>query len=115
MSKTFIIVLAAIAAVVLAVGIPNFIRARNTPSSAPCVNRLMQIDSAKQEWALENGKTSNDVPTWGDIYPYLSSSFTNRWFTNGTPVCPEGGTYTLGRVGVHPTCTIGGPRHSYPE
>ena len=89
-SKSFIFVLAAIAVVVLVVGVPNFIRARNTPSSAPCINRLRQIDGAKQEWALENGKTSNDVPRWADLYPYLSNDFTNTWFTNGLPVCPEG-------------------------
>jgi hypothetical protein len=107
--------IALLAVIVIAVVIPAFIRAYSTPSSAPCVNRLMQIDGAKQEWAIEKGKTTNDVPTWDGLYPYLSSSFTNRWFTNGTPVCPEGGTYTLDSVGVHPTCSIGGERHSFPK
>lgn len=117
MSKKFLIAIVAVAllGVLAVVVIPADFRASFQPSEAPCVGRLMQIDSAKQEWELEHSKSTNDVPTWDELYPYLSSSFTDRWFTNGTPVCPEGGTYTLGRVGVHPTCSIGGPRHSYPQ
>jgi len=117
MSKKFIIAalgLALVGIFVVAV-IPAYVRAHSQRSAAPCVNRLMQIDAAKEEWALEQKKTTNDVPKWDDLYPYLASSFTNNWFTNGRPVCPEGGTYTIGRVGVHPTCSIGGPRHSYPQ
>ena len=44
MSKPFIIVLAVTSAVCLAVGIPNFIRARSQSSAAPCVNTLRVID-----------------------------------------------------------------------
>ena len=115
MSKKFIFTLAAIV-IVAAISESRlwYVRTHAIPSSAPCVNRLMQIESAKQEWAIEDNKTTNDVPTWRDLYPYLAESFTNYYFTNGKPVCPEGGTYTLGRVGVPPTCSIGGPRHSYP-
>jgi len=102
MSKTFIIILAAIAAVVLAVGIPNFIRARSSSSAHPCVNNLRIFDSAKQQWMLERGKTTNDVPTWEDVRPFLP----DRW-SNSIPVCPDGGTYTLGRVGEPPTCSLG--------
>jgi hypothetical protein len=116
MSKKFIIALATVAVVVVvADGLRWYVRTHTIPSAAPCVNRLMQIQAAKEEWALERNKTTNDVPTWDDLYPYLWSGFTNSWFTNGRPVCPEGGTYTLGRVGVPPTCSIGGPRHSYPQ
>jgi len=117
MSKTFIIVLAVIAVVILAVSIPVFIRAHSIRSAAPCINRLRQIDAAKQQWAMEAHKTTNDTPTWSDLYPYIYLPyFTNRWFTNGVPVCPEGGTYTLGRVGVPPTCSLGDkePNHKLP-
>jgi hypothetical protein len=107
MSKPFIIILAVITMVVLAIGIPNFIRAHSSRSAAPCINRLRYIDGAKQQWALEQNKTTNDLPTWSDLFPYLGSSFTNSYWTNGRPICPEGGVYTLGRVGVSPTCSLG--------
>jgi hypothetical protein len=117
MSKKSIIafVVVALAGIFLVVVIPAYVRVHRLPSAAPCVTRLMNVDAAKEQWALERHKTTNDVPTWDDLYPYLWSGFTNSWFTNGRPVCPEGGTYTLGRFGVHPTCSIGGPRHSYPQ
>ncbi len=93
--------------IVLAIGIANFIRARSTSASNACVNNLRIIDAAKQQWALERGKTVRDIPTWDDVRPYLGRSWSNT-----IPVCPEGGTYTLGRVGIPPACSIGGPEHS---
>jgi len=104
MSKKFIFALAAIAAVVLAVGIPNFIRARSTSSAAGCINNLRQIDAAKYEWMYEKNKTTNDVPTWDDIRPYMAHELH----------CPAGGIYTIGRVGEPTKCSIGGPQHTSP-
>lgn len=69
-----------------------------------CINYLRQMDGAKQQWALENRKTVNDVPTEKDITPYLRG---------GIPKCPGGGSYTLGAAGVAPTCSIAG--HALPQ
>lgn len=58
-------------------------------------------------------KGSDDSPTWDDLRPYFPDWATNglvRW-TNG-PVCPEGGIYTIGRVGETPRCSIGGYSHA---
>jgi type IV pilus assembly protein PilA len=107
MSKSFLITLAAIAAVVLSVAIPNFIRARSTSAANACVNNLRQIDSAKQQWMLENGKTTNEIPSWDAVRPYLG-----RGPEGEIPKCPKGGTYILGRVGELPRCSIGGSGHS---
>jgi hypothetical protein len=111
MSKKFIIALTAIAVIVLAVGIPNFIRARSTRAAYPCINNLRIIDAAKQQWMLDRAKTTNDIPTWDDIRPYLP----DRW-SNSIPVCPDGGVYTLGRVGEPPICSLGDkePGHKLP-
>jgi hypothetical protein len=110
MSKVFIIVLAAIAVVVLAVAIPNFIRARSTSSSNYYVNSLRQIEGAKTEWMYETGKTTNDTPTWAELLPYLNGGITNCYATNGVVVRPAGGTYTIGRVGEPPSCLVDGQR-----
>jgi hypothetical protein len=111
MSKAFIIVLAAVAVIVLAAGIPNFIRARSTRAAYPCINNLRQLDAAKNQWKLEKNKTDNDMPTWNDLRPYLPS-----WGSNGIPVCPDGGVYTLGRVRQSPACSLGNsePGHKLP-
>ena len=65
-----------------------------------CINNLRQMDAAKQQWALENGKTADAVPTQQDLLPYFKGQI--------FPVCPSGGTYTIGAVGEVPTCSIPG-------
>jgi hypothetical protein len=69
-----------------------------------CINNLRQIDAAKQQWALENDKTADDIPSAQDLLPY----FSNAVF----PVCPSGGTYTINAVGVLPACSV--PGHVLP-
>jgi len=119
MTKKLTIILAVVTVLALAVGVSAIIvRARSIRSFAPCINRLRQFEGAKEQWALEQNKTTNDTPTWSDLYPYIYLPyFTNRWFTNGVPVCPDGGTYTLGRVGVPPTCSLADkePNHKLPD
>ena len=66
-----------------------------------CIQFLRQIDGAKQQWALENKKTPNDVPTPEDIAPYLPNPEQIR--------CPAGGVYTINAVGVMPACSV--PSH----
>src|SRR5437899_3248911 len=46
----------------------------DTPSSAnACINRLRQMDGAKQQWALEHPNNFNQDTqlTWKDIDPYV--------------------------------------------
>jgi small-conductance mechanosensitive channel len=70
-----------------------------------CINNLRQIDAAKQQWALENNKTADTIPTAQDLLPYLK----DQTF----PVCPSGGTYTINAVGIPPTCST--PGHVLPQ
>ena len=90
----------------LAIAIPNFVRAREAAQMNACINNLRQIDGAKQEWALENNKKGSDTPTQADLVRFINK--------NGPfPVCPAGGTYTIGAVSNAPTCSI--PKHKLPE
>jgi hypothetical protein len=93
----------AVPAMLAAVAVPNFVKARQTSQENACINNLRQIDAAKNQWALEKGKKTGDVPTQEDLLPYLS-----RW-----PHCPAGGTYTIGAIGEAPTCSI--PGHALPQ
>jgi regulator of replication initiation timing len=70
-----------------------------------CINHLRQIDAAKQQWALENDKTADAIPTALELLPYLKDAV--------FPVCPSGGMYTINAVGVPPTCSI--PGHALPQ
>jgi len=111
MSKLIALV-AGIAVLVLATALlPALIRARNTSASNACVVHLRQIAGAEETWAVENHRT-NGVVSWNDIKPYL-------WHQQ-VPQCPDGGTYTLGRVGEPPRCSlapafVGGRSHELPK
>lgn len=77
---------------------------RYTPKQE-CWATLKQIEGAKGEWAWEQHKTTNDIPLDADL-------FGTNAYIRFKPVCPEGGTYRLGRVGEKPTCSV--PGHILP-
>jgi len=63
-----------------------------------CMNKLRQIDGAKQQWAIETGHTNGAVVTRADIQKYIRRDGFQ---------CESGGTYTLGTIGEAPTCSFG--------
>jgi hypothetical protein len=69
-----------------------------------CINNLREIEAAKQQWAVDNNKPVTTVPTRQDLQPYFNGEV--------FPVCPSGGTYTIGAVNVPPACSI--PGHVLP-
>jgi len=83
----------------LAIAIPNFIKARQTSQAHLCINNLLRIDSAVQQWALQNKKETGATPSEGDLKPFLGGSF---------PVCPAAGVYRINPVEEKPTCSIPG-------
>jgi hypothetical protein len=82
-------------------------RPSGTNKISKCVDTLRRIQVYKDEWAGENRKSPNDIPTWNDLRPY----FEFEW-PHGIPPCPKGGSYNLNPVGKVPTCSIGGRGHS---
>ncbi len=77
-------------------------KATHETAANACINNLRQIESAKEQWALENGKTNGTIVTENDIKPYIKLD------SNGNlPKCPAGGTYIIGRVGENPKCSVG--------
>ena len=83
----------------LAIAIPNFVKARDMAQRNTCVNNMHQIEDAIQQWASENKKDPADEVTLADLEPYLG---------NGVQ-CPAGGTYSVTEVAERPTCSV--PRH----
>jgi hypothetical protein len=88
---------------------PYYVRARDSTASNVCVNSLRQIECVKEEWRLENKKTSKDTPTWDDIRPYIGKG--PHGDLSGLQ-CQKKGTFRIGRLDEPPTCSIGGPNHS---
>lgn len=96
-----IMIVVLIIGILLAIAVPNFIKARDSSRAKTCVANLKQIESAKEQWAMENKKGASDTPTSTDLAG--STAYMKKY-----PSCPVSGTYTIGNVGTDPTCSIGG-------
>jgi hypothetical protein len=94
----------------MAIAVPNFIKARETSRKNSCVANLKQIDCAKEQWAMDNGKATGTAVTWGNLTGatgYLKGPVTG-------PICPGGGTYTIANVGTNPSCSKSADGHILP-
>lgn len=98
----------------LAIAIPNFVKARSTSQANACINNLRQIDAAANQFALEHGKTNGqDINFPEDLTPYIRLNDQGK-----IPSCPAGGIYSIKRVGETPTCSLGTtvtPAHVMPQ
>ncbi|PYL01123.1 MAG: prepilin-type cleavage/methylation domain-containing protein [Verrucomicrobia bacterium] len=107
-----IMIVVAIIGLLAAIAIPNFVKARTTAQMNACINNLRQIDSAKQQWALETRQATNASPDLTAISPYLGRAG-NAATNDATLVCPAGGTaatfttsYNIKTVSEPPACLI---------
>lgn len=90
-----IMIVVAIIGLLSAMAIPSFVRARDGSRERVCVNNLRQIDGAKDQWALETGRSSGAACAMTDLTPYLREA----------PQCPVGPTdYTVNVIGTTPVC-----------
>jgi prepilin-type N-terminal cleavage/methylation domain-containing protein len=96
-----IMIVVAIIGLLMAVAIPNLGRARRTTQTKVCVANLRMIQSAKQQWALENGKSDSDTPTEQEL-----SAFHRE---RGVPQVP-GGRDVYDQSGRAPTRLAARPR-----
>jgi prepilin-type N-terminal cleavage/methylation domain-containing protein len=100
-----IMVVVAIIALLAAITIPNLLRASAKSQATTCINNLRQIDTAMQEFALEQGKTTGATVSYpADLTPYI------RLNSAGViPPCPVGGQYSVNVVGYFPSafCSLG--------
>jgi hypothetical protein len=82
---------------------PNFIKARSTSAENACINNLRQIDAAANEFALEHSKTNGEAINYpDDLTPYIKLNKDGK-----IPPCPQGGVYSIKKVGDTPTCSLG--------
>ncbi len=93
-------IVVAIIALLAAIAIPNFIKARTASQKSACIANLKQIEGAKSNWAVEMKKNNTDSPADTDL-------FGSTVYIRSKPSCPAGGDYTVDQVDTKPTCTFG--------
>jgi prepilin-type N-terminal cleavage/methylation domain-containing protein len=89
-----IMIVVAIIALLAAIAVPNFLRARKRSQATRVLEDLRMIDSAVDQYAIETNKTSGFITTWGDVVPYLKA---------GSTLATSGGKDLLGGAFVIPT------------
>ncbi len=94
-----VMIVVLIIGILAAIAVPNFITARSSARQKTCINNLKQIESAKDQWAMETKKSSGDACALTDI---AGAGLNLR----NTPVCPLGGTYAPNAVGTKPSCSF---------
>lgn len=110
-------IVVAIIGILIALAIPNFIHSREHVYRDMCINNLRQIKLAKAQWALENNKSNEEIPTpeptIADLDPYIEDDIT----TGHKFICPlnQGGTfdssYKINDLKTEPTCKINSGEH----
>jgi prepilin-type N-terminal cleavage/methylation domain-containing protein len=93
-----IMIVVAIIGLILGIAMPAFLKSRTQARKQICIENLSQIESAKQQWGLENNKKDGDVCTDADI-------FGSNSYIKVKPNCPGAGTYDLTSIGHLATCT----------
>src|SRR6202795_2335332 len=68
-----IMIVVAIIALLAAIAVPNFLRARKRSQATRTLEDLRIIDSAIDQYAIETNKSSGDGVVWADIQKYLKS------------------------------------------
>ena len=109
-----IMIVVLIIGILLAIAIPNFVAARESSRAKACVGNLKQIDSAKQQSAMDNKLSGTDVASTFLIDGTTASSagkyqlVGSAGYIRATPVCPSAGVYDPGTgVGTTPLCGVG--------
>ena len=95
-----IMIVVAIIALLAAIAIPNFVKARTSAQKSACIANLKQVNGAKATWALEQKKVNSDTVADTDL-------FGATLYIRLKPACPGGGVYALDIVANNPTCSLG--------
>ena len=101
-----IMIVVAIIALLAAIAVPNFLRARKRSQATRILEDLRMIDSAIDQYAIETNKTSGNAVSWSDIQSYLKQG-TQLWNSGGKDMLGNTfGTFSVDTIPVVPTATF---------
>jgi len=68
-----IMIVVAIIALLAAIAVPNFLRARKRSQATRCLEDLRDLDHALDQYAIDNAKTSGCAATFTDLSAYIKT------------------------------------------
>ena len=91
-----IMIVVSLIGLLVAICIPSFMKSRETSQLNSIINNLRIVESAKDQWALQNQKGTGDVPDWPGLSDYIKGGAVKQ-------VTSE--TYTINPVGTNAFAT----------
>ncbi len=105
-----IMIVVAIIGLLAAIAVPNFVQSRTSAQKNACINNLRQIDSAKEQWAIENNKKTGDTPIATDLDAYLKGGTAKVYCPQDTAKAFSS-SYTINAIGTDPVCQKDATNH----
>lgn len=93
-----VMIVVLIIGVLAGIAVPNFVKTREVARQKTCISNMKQIETAKEQWAMDKKKASGDACAMADLVGSGN-------YLNNTPTCPAGGTYTVGAVATPAICS----------
>ena len=115
-----IMIVVLIIGILLAIAIPNFVAARESSRAKACIGNLKQIDSATQQYCMDQKLSSaatgttayqTHLPTLDTtaVTGLVSGAGSSSGYLRTTPACPAGGAYSVApKISDSPYCAISG-------
>ncbi len=101
-----IMIVVLIIGILLAIAIPNFMRAREASRAKSCTANLRQIETAKEQWAMDTKAAAGAAVAAGSLDAYIKGG-------EVALSCPSAGLYTFSALGTNAVCSIGGVAGTY--
>ena len=98
-----IMIVVAIIALLAAIAVPNFLRARKRSQATRILEDLRMLDSATDQYAIENNKTTGMNPTFTDLKNYIKTG--TVLYSTGADIFGDsyGPTFTVDSLPVIPS------------
>jgi prepilin-type N-terminal cleavage/methylation domain-containing protein len=94
-----IMIVVAIIALLASIAVPNFLRSRKRSQATQILQDLRVIDSAVDQYAIENNKGTGASIVWADVQKYIKTG-TRLYTSNATDIL--GNAFTLPTVDSAP-------------
>src|ERR1043165_312724 len=70
-----IMIVVLIIGILLAIAVPNFIKARETSRTKSCVGNMKHIDAAAEQWSMDNKKPNGDTIALSTLSVLVTSGY----------------------------------------
>jgi prepilin-type N-terminal cleavage/methylation domain-containing protein len=99
-----IMIVVAIIALLAAIAVPGFLRARKRSQASKIINDLRLVDAAVDQYAIETGKKTGDVVNIVDWTAYVKKD-TNLYLTGADLLGHDFGNQTVDTIPKVPTAS----------